>query len=192
MNQSQTATGGSARKSPPWLGVLAVVGAGLLVLPWVPWPRAADGPGEFRRGDPIHITLMACARSVENAVQRGAVQQLRDAVTADHLQWISAQLARMEIRIKPADLRSIGELHGDPGAVPFLRGAVRDNLAVMIHGRGPDSLSDTPGVLRGWRFAWDGWKWRLDLVRTLDLGAASGTLDGDADRLLAALFADNR
>lgn len=142
----------------------AVVGAGLVALPWVERPQAQALPGEWSKGSRTHALVTLAAAAVDRACRNGDVAGLQRTTSRRYFGELQALLGGSGRRLDEATLRQQKVHVGGVGRLPLLIGVAGADAAVAVFERervGFEHEAQAQALL-ALRFAWDGFELRLD------------------------------
>ncbi|MEM7203777.1 MAG: hypothetical protein AAF628_26170 [Planctomycetota bacterium] len=144
----------------------ALVGVGLVVLPWLPRDRPMPLPPQLDEGGAGHRLLAELAADVDRVCATGDVAALQELVTPelwqDLLRRVTAAGATESLEVAFRQLRSVV---GDLATTPLLAGVAGDDQAILVFSRmrpAVDAGYPTSRSLFGLRFRWSGRRFLLD------------------------------
>ncbi|GAB4138665.1 MAG: hypothetical protein Fur0037_04500 [Planctomycetota bacterium] len=157
-------------RSAIW-AALALAGCLLVALPWIERPAVNPLPVEFGSGSDAHVLLLRCVKQVDESCRAGDLEAFRRCVTEGYVDRLEARMRQIGWKLDGKALMATvsGErkdgLLGELRKLPCLGGRRSANHASLVYDYGDGRKAGGIDGLKVLRFLWDGYEFRLDLVR---------------------------
>jgi hypothetical protein len=175
---------------PGRVWIAGVVAAGLVILPWLPWPRPMEVPSGFALDHPAFGVLVGLARDLDRVCERGDVRGIEKRTTGAFRAELARQLEGIGKALDADALRETRALIGELRAEDLQAGRATADRAVLVFRQRSYGLPAREFLL-GVVFAWDGYRFLVHGVGSRMIGRGDSGAQG-VQELAADLLESRR